>query len=425
MDAAITCSIFEPVPLPLLTLVDGVPSDLISLAAFEVQNFVFSIESNTQVVCETQGGVDGDADLYLRFDALPDIPNGIYDCIGFSSTSAESCSLEDQGFAMAVYGSIVPYAGSSFTDLTVTCSSESPVSVTSLLDGIASGPHSLSIGLWQTFILDVSSITGNVICQTRGDVGDCDLYTRIDEEPNLEFREFGCESSSGTSYEECVVSDLDAATSLFVTLYAFSSFSEVMLTCSSYSNEVEVTPLELADGVPSEPFDLNLGQIQNFRLQLTNPPPTGVVCTVNADDGDADIYVRLDAEPNLVEPIFDCAGETFTSNEICEVETSGASSVWAQVVAFDAFTNGITTCESVSSLSEPTAPAPISAPVSVPASVPTPAPVSVPTSTAVLPTAPTDSTRETPTSPSAAGVLPHFSGCAVFVLVVAMLASWW
>ena len=198
MDAAITCSIFELVPLPLLTLEDGVPSPLISLEVNEVQSFVLFIESGAQVVCQTQGGLDGDADLYLRFDALPDISNGIYDCIGI-----RSCSLEDQGFAMAVYGTIVPF-GFSFTDLTVTCSSVPPVPVIVLSDGVASGPYSLSTGFSQTFVFDVTSITGDVVCQTRGDVGDCDLFTRIDQKPDIFFGDFDCESAGEMSYEECI-----------------------------------------------------------------------------------------------------------------------------------------------------------------------------------------------------------------------------
>jgi len=371
MDATITCSMFTPDPL--LTLEDGVPSDPISLEATEVQSFVLFIEPHAQVICETQGGLDGNANLFLRFDALPDISNGIYDCIGSGATSVESCSLEDPGFAMAVYGTIVPFS-SSFTDLTVTCSSMPPLPVIVLSDGVASGPYSLSTGFSQTFVLDVTSITGGVVCQTRGDVGDCDLYTRIDQEPDIFFGAFDCESFRETSYEECVVADLEAATSLFVTLYAFSSFSDLTLACTSYSGSLvqQVPPVELFDGVPSAPFSLNLHQFQNFKLELTNPS-TSVVCTVNADDGDADIYVLLDGEPNVSAFLFQCAGNTFSSNETCEVATLGASSVWAQVVAFEAFTNAITTCTTGILSGEPTTldPSDAPSPSTMPALAPT------------------------------------------------------
>lgn len=178
-------------PLPTLTLEDAVASDPFSLSAFGEQSFIFSfIERRTTVTCVTSGGADGDADLYLRLDAFPDIENDVYDCIGFGSTSEETCSVEDQGFATAVYGTIIPYSGTSVSDVIVTCTSSSPLAVIPLSNGIASEPFGLPTGMSQTFLLDVTDITGSVVCQTRGDVGDADLYSRFGLKPNIESREY-------------------------------------------------------------------------------------------------------------------------------------------------------------------------------------------------------------------------------------------
>jgi len=180
-----------------------------------------------------------------------------------------------------------------------------------------------------------------------------------------------------------VVAVPDSTTSLYVTISAFSTFSDLMLTCSSMSLAVlgalgQSNTVTLADGVPSDPFNLNLGQFQSFKLDLSNLSGS-VTCTVTAADGDADLYLRLDAEPSLIQrELFDCASETFTSNETCATSiTSDTTSVYARVDAFAAFNNGITTCTTSTTALSPQSPTTeIPPPVPAPVGSTTPAPVS-------------------------------------------------
>jgi hypothetical protein len=368
-DATLTCT--RSIPPPPINLFESIPSGPITLSLGELQSFTFVIRPGTRVICETAGD-NGDADLYLRWDAEPDFELFIFDCVSAGTGSVETCALDDPG-STVLWATIRPYI--SFTDVTITCTSSSRVSAIALAEGFPSSPISLSAGLSQTFLLDVRSVSSTVACETLCDNGDADVVVRVDAEPDISSQIYDCVSAGTTSIEECVVSDLEEATSLFVTVLAFVSFEDLTVTCSSIEVIGEDFPvLDLVDGLPSEPFSLLENQVREFKLQTDQS--AGALCTIIGDNGDADLFVRWDAAPDLDEFLFDCVSNDAFSIDTCRVlNSSNATSIWASVVAFSSFDDVTVTCTRTQA-GEPT-PAP-TPPLTRETTTPSPTPSSKP-----------------------------------------------
>lgn len=386
-----TCATFDPLPpSPPVELFDGVFSLPFDLSAGEEKAFVFNIAPNTKTRCATVCD-NGDADLYVRWDALPIPENGTYDCVGAGSTSNEFCVLEDEGFATTLYAVVSPYG--SFNNLTVVCMSLSPDIITPLAVNTASDPFSLPIGLIKTFTVNVTSVS-NMLCETICDNGDLDMYLAIDAAPAIDDGVYDCASEGETSTERCDIPDLEASSEVFVTLSAFSSFTDAVLFCSSRSTGVgAVAPLTLENGVPSEPFKLRTKQIANYILAVSDASKA-VDCYTQASSGDADLYMRWNAEPEPHVPgtLFDCNGEGYDSNERCSIENPDAATglvAWARVEGFTACDDVILTCTSRPQGQDPVFP----------------------------PTSPdTKSPTTSPNEQSNAGA-PHFGSSAVLILL--------
>jgi hypothetical protein len=322
------------------------------------------MQPGTRVICDTAGD-NGDADLYLRLNAEPSLDQFLYDCRSAGTGSVESCAVEDPGFATVVWATIAPY--SSFTDVTITCRSTSAVSAIALTLASASNKISLSTGLTQTFVLDVGSESSTIVCETMCDNGDADMYLRVNSVPSISSRLYDCSSAGSTSVEECIVSDLEEATLLFVTVSAFSSFEDLTLTCSSITDIAESRPvLAMVDGVPSEPFSLLTNQVQRLTLQIQSG--ADAICTTSGVDGDADMFVRFNTAPTVDQFLFDCVSNGALSNETCRVSNPGnATAIWASVVAYTSFVDLVVTCTSTQlATPETSSPPPSSKPTSSP-----------------------------------------------------------
>ena len=111
-DAVVTCTsrletgIVEPGSA--IELVDGVPSEPLSLETGQAQSYTLVTSPNANVVCQTVGdGSGGDADLYLRWGEEPDLELYIFDC---SSTSFEGsdevCTVANPGGATVLWATV-------------------------------------------------------------------------------------------------------------------------------------------------------------------------------------------------------------------------------------------------------------------------------------------------------------------------------
>jgi vibriolysin len=101
-------------------LADGVPSEPFSLLTNQVQRLTLQIESGADALCTTSG-VNGDADMFLRFNTAPNIDQFLFDCVSNNAFSNETCRVLNPGSATTIWASVVAFA--SFVDLIVTCTS--------------------------------------------------------------------------------------------------------------------------------------------------------------------------------------------------------------------------------------------------------------------------------------------------------------
>jgi hypothetical protein len=125
---------------------------------------------------------NGNADLFLRFERVPDIVNGLYNCASSGATSEEESTLAGVPTGN-VFVSIL--ATSSFTNLTVTCFEVAPMGAIALENGVESDRLSLRKDGEQHYYyhLEFPDTTATVTCTTTGLIGDADLLLQWNEYP--------------------------------------------------------------------------------------------------------------------------------------------------------------------------------------------------------------------------------------------------
>jgi hypothetical protein len=146
---------------------------------------------------------------------------------------------------------------------------------------------------------------------------------------------------------------------LFLTVVAYTQFSDLTLICSSFSDDSVEPPLQLSAGVASAPIQLGTNQVQDFLVDTADL--SDVSCSLEGNSGDADLFLRWSEHPVLDArfPIYDCSSEGETSIESCEVVNPGnATALWARIFAFQSADDVVITCTP-----EPLADGPTDAPV--------------------------------------------------------------
>ena len=106
-------------------------------------------------------------------------------------------------------------------------------------------------------------------------------------------------------------------------------------------------PIALTDGVPLGNQDGDLGNVQQYTLDVDAGKT--VTCTTACNNGDADLYLRFgaEAEPNPSSSVNECGSYSSNSNESCTTgATPTADTLYAAVHAYAAFTNLTITCTS-------------------------------------------------------------------------------
>jgi len=252
-DAVVTCTsrtetgIVEPGSA--IELVDGVPSEPLSLETDQAQSYTLVTSPNANVVCQTVGdGSGGDADLYLRWEEEPDLELYIWDCASTSfEGSDELCTVANPGGATVLWATVdawepvsesesklaTPFMGvhfshhdsaflfsiKQFSGVTIQCTSSAPVSLTA---GVPSDPFSLSAFNSLSFTLAID-FDQQIICQTTATtVADADLFLRFGAAPDIAGGNFDCFSINLESDEICSVRNVAGADILWATVSSLS-----------------------------------------------------------------------------------------------------------------------------------------------------------------------------------------------------------
>jgi hypothetical protein len=147
-DLSFAC--YSTVPDPAIMLFPNVPTDPISLGPFEAQSFVSLPAQKSVVICQAITGV-GSGNMFLRWNAEPDLSSGTYDCSVFDLT--RSCTVRDPGVATPRLFVTVETFGSGLIFLELECTAD--FNSMPIQDGIPTEPFDLLEGEGTTFDLQI------------------------------------------------------------------------------------------------------------------------------------------------------------------------------------------------------------------------------------------------------------------------------
>jgi len=221
-----------PPPPPTTPLSKNEP--LSGLSGLRGQKHYFSVQvpegaSDLKFTLTATGGGSGDADLYVKFGALPTTTS--YDCRPYKSGSEESCLFPaaKKGTYFVMLNGFSNYSG---LTLTVTWKG----GYVSLENGVAVTDLSGTPGSEQLFRLVVparkNGDTNNVHVSLSGGSGNVDLYVQRASAPTL--FAYDCRGVKEGNREQCLLNDV-APGSYFILLYgAKGGYSGVTLEATHW-----------------------------------------------------------------------------------------------------------------------------------------------------------------------------------------------
>ncbi len=281
-------------------LSDGVPLNNLSASTGNTLYFALPASMTRAGLVFTSNGGSGDADLYVKYNALPTTSN--YDCSSTNVGNGESCGIPTAQPG-TYYAMLVANNGFSGVSLT----------------GAGAGNAKPVVDFTQS----VSGLTINV----------SDLSTDSDGSIASRKWTFGDGTSATTasashSYNRAgtysvQLSDTDNANATDCTLRNVSVSPPVQM---------------LGNGVPTASLSANAGGELRFTLAVP-ADATGLQFVTIGGSGDADLYVKYGAPPTLSD--YDCSSTSPTTSESCPIPSVQGGTYYVLVEAY-AFINGVT-----------------------------------------------------------------------------------
>ncbi|GKY98047.1 subtilisin-like protein [Mayamaea pseudoterrestris] len=153
-----------------------------------------------------------------------------------------------------------------------------------------------------------------VSCSLNGDNGDADLYLTMQSIRNYD-RSASCSSLGQYSTEACTVGSFQGdVTKVWITVYAYTAFTNLSLTCTKTS-----TWTPLANGVAQTGLAASPGYANLFILPSI-PPLTAVSCKVTTQTGVPTLYGSLmtdDGDINEYDPCSVAGSEFVRGSALC------------------------------------------------------------------------------------------------------------
>lgn len=274
-------------------LSDGVARNNLSAATGNALYFALPSSATRAGLNFTSSGGSGDADLYVRFGALP--TTGSYDCRSNALGNSESCS-----FAAAqpgVYYAMLQ-ANSGFSGVSLSgggIGNRKPVP----------NYNQTISGLTATFT-DTSTDSDGSIASRKWLFGD-----------------------GGRSTTAAPIHNYSLAGAYTVQLTATDNSGAV--DCTMRSLKVSPPTQVLANGVPVANLAANAGGELTFTLAVP-ADATGLQFATTGGTGDADLYVKFGAPPTLSD--YDCASYSPTTSESCAIASAQGGTYYVLVQAF-------------------------------------------------------------------------------------------
>ena len=274
----------------VLELSSGVSSPPFDLVANGEKVLTLQIgDPDTQVVCLLEPSTDS-ATIFVRFDQPPDPNTNDYEC---TTSGLSSCTVVNPTDAQTLW--VLVTSSVAVSGLSVICSiGSAPIP---LENGVSSEPISLSTGMVQSYIYDVTP-GSTVSCQIEPidplSLGDADLFLQYDAEADIVNLAYACASLGETSVEGCVLDVPEGVSTIWATVEAWEAFQDVFITCTS---EFSLSAITLIDGQPSDPLSLPALETQTYRLVVTQGP--NVICATDHLVEDYNYYYYSSADADL------------------------------------------------------------------------------------------------------------------------------
>jgi vibriolysin len=209
-------------PPPTTPLSNNVPVSNLSDAAGGQKLFSLAVPAGATSLKFTISGGTGDADLYVRFGAAPDLAT--YDCRPYLGGNAETCTITNiqTGTYHVLLNGYSAYSG---VTLTGVYSTSTPPPSNVLQNGVPVSGLTAAAGGQLTYMMDVPA-NGRVTFNISGGTGDADLYVRFGSAPTT--TTYDCRPYLGGNTESCTLTRTTAGR-YYIMLRGYSAFSGVTL----------------------------------------------------------------------------------------------------------------------------------------------------------------------------------------------------
>jgi endonuclease I/PKD repeat protein len=277
---------------------NGVVKTELSGALSSQQFFVMDIPVGATNLSFNISGGTGDADLYVRFGALPTLST--YDCRPYVGGNSEDCPIANiqAGTYQVMIVAYSAFSGLSLTGSYTEASTNSPPSA-----GFTSNCTDLSC----SFDASTSSDSDGIISSYAWSFG----ATGVDANNTF--------ASAGTYSVTLTVTDNDGAT-------------------NSSSQSITVTAPPIANVLSNGVAVTELSATKDNALNYTMVVPSGASLlsfVISGGTGDADIYVRFGSAPTTSN--YDCRPYIGGNNETCNISVTQAGTYYVMVRAYATF----------------------------------------------------------------------------------------
>lgn len=201
-------------------LTKGVATTNISASTGSEVVYTLAVPAGASNLVFTMSGGTGDADMYVKFGSKP--TDSSYDCRPYKSGNAESCTIATPS-AGTYYVRMKAYSAFSGVSLLGDYSTgggggggTTTVNLPSVASGSWSSTYTLAVAAGKTATISIA-----------GGTGDADLYVRAGSAPTTS--SYTCRPYKTGNAETCTLTPT-SATTYYIRVYAYSSFSGVTLT---------------------------------------------------------------------------------------------------------------------------------------------------------------------------------------------------
>jgi Zn-dependent metalloprotease len=210
-----------PAPVLCPALANAIPiTGLSGAAGAESCTYAIAVPAGaTNLKVEMSGGT-GDADLYVKFGAVP--TTTVFDCRPYLGGNTETCTVPTP--STGVYY-IVMRGFAAYSGITLKASFTAP-SLPYLYPNLA-GATGSSQQFWAYSTAAGATVTVTLAPNAGGSTGDADLYVRFGAVPTSTL--FSCRPNLAGSSERCTLTNPTAGT-YYIMLNAYSAFTGVDLS---------------------------------------------------------------------------------------------------------------------------------------------------------------------------------------------------